>query len=71
MNTKEIMRMRNEILVDQIQDYASQIAELRSRRTYEEGINDGFLNSKNVRYAEGYHKALQDKNPFTELMSGN
>jgi len=71
INTKEMMRMRNEILIDQIQDYAVQISTLKSNKTYEEGVKEGFTNSKDLKYIQGYHQATMDQNPFTELITEN
>ena len=45
-------RMQAEILRDQLSDLEFQI---RSNRTYEEGLKDGIENSKNIQYMLGYH----------------
>jgi len=54
------------ILKDQVGDYAQQISVLRSQKTYDQGLEDGFKNSTNLQYVKGYHAALKDNNGFSQ-----
>lgn len=56
---KEIEVERSKVLVDQITDMGNQILDLRSRKTYEEGLKDGIENSQDRAYISGYHAATE------------
>lgn len=51
----ELMKLEVDILHDQISDMSFQNAQLLSRKTYEDGVADGFANSKSLEYVRGYH----------------
>lgn len=60
---KDEIRIQNEDLFK----YRNEIVDLTSRRTYEDGVRDGVENAKNVSYVQGYHAAISQNNPFTEV----
>lgn len=51
--------MSNNILHEQIDDMAQELAEYRNLPTYEEGLRDGIQNTKSVEYMAGYHNGLK------------
>lgn len=65
-NRLEVEKMSNQILRDQLSDYEQQIFTLKSSKTYEDGLADGVLNSKNIYYMAGYHAAIKQQNPFSQ-----
>ena len=52
-----IQACTSDILRDQLSDYTQQIHELRSRRSYEDGLRDGIENADSINYMRGYHAA--------------
>ena len=65
----QIEQTRSAVLKDQLEDYMFQIQELKARKSYEEGLKDGFANMKNPEYVSGYHAALRDQNQFSQHIS--
>ena len=61
-NQLELVELQNKILVDQIQDLSDQLADLRSARTYEDGVRDGVENSKSIEWTNGYHLGISQNN---------
>lgn len=57
-NRVNLLSIESQILRDQVADYNQQIIQL-SLRTYEDGVRDGFSNSKSIQYVAGYHAATQ------------
>ncbi len=55
-NRNELLKTEIGILRDQISDMTY---EFSNTKTYAEGVRDGFEGSKDSRYAEGYHAAIQ------------
>lgn len=60
---KDELRLQNENLFE----CRDKILDLSSRRSYEDGVRDGVENAKNVSYIQGYHAAISQNNPFTEI----
>lgn len=58
-NMNDIEIARSKILENQIVDMSNQIIELNSRRTYEDGVRDGFEKRKDQSYVDGYHAATE------------
>lgn len=49
------LNSENRLLKDQVNDLSTQIL---TGRTYEEGLTDGLMRSKNIGYVDGYHSAM-------------
>lgn len=60
---KDEIRVQNENLFE----YRNKVLDLSSQRSYEDGVRDGIENAKNVSYVQGYHAAISQNNPFTEI----
>lgn len=54
-NRNELLKTEIGLLRDQISDMEYQHS---NTKTYAEGVRDGFEGSKDARYAEGYHAAI-------------
>lgn len=58
-NTSEVVKAclegENRLLKDQLNDITFKIT---SERSYEEGLTDGLVRSKNVGWVDGYHAAM-------------
>ncbi len=70
-NRLVLAEQRSEILEDQLEDYELQLIKVGQLKTYEDGLRDGFENSKNAAYVNGYHNALKDQNIFSPIISAN
>ena len=58
-NREELIQIELGILRDQVADMSFQNAQLLARRTYEEGVADGFANANSIEYTKGYHAATE------------
>lgn len=69
-NRNELLKTEIGILRDQISDMTY---EFSNTKTYAEGIRDGFEGSKDSRYTEGYHAAINQSlsQPIKNTLSKN
>lgn len=58
-NRVQLIQLEADILRDQIADMSFQNAQLLARKTYEDGVADGFANANSVEYTKGYHAATE------------
>ena len=64
-----LLELNSKIQNEQISDFQNDIIMLSARKTYEDGLRDGIMNSKSSSYVQGYHAALNQSNSFSELIS--
>ena len=58
-NTKyELLQSENRLLKDELNQLGR---ESLTKRTYEEGVNDGLLRANVAGYTEGYHAAMKQR----------
>ena len=67
----KLLELNSKIQNEQISDFQNDIIKLCARKTYEDGLRDGVMNSKNSSYVQGYHAALNQSNNFSELISSD
>lgn len=60
-----------ELLNGWVNDYNNRIQELAGRRTYEDGLEEGFKNYQNASYVKGYHAATTHNNPFSSVVQSS